>query len=102
MRMVNNSTCPAVLLQVLSNSKGPNCIQLPMEDDVQLTLEQLDRVTGQAARPAVAVAAAPDTQSGLNFPITSSGVCCVAGQDPQPQDTAIASHAQHKHCIVGF
>lgn len=60
------------IAQVLSNSKGPNCIQLPMEDDAQLTQQQLDKMAGKAARPEAA--AAVDGRPSLSFPITSSGM----------------------------
>jgi hypothetical protein len=93
----DHMTCCAVLSQVLSNSKGPNCIQLPMEDDVQLTHEQLDRLAGQAVGPAVAAAAASqDGKSGLTFPITSSGGLGVLATTCQPGSSCwLSAHRCH-------
>jgi hypothetical protein len=70
--MATTPCLSVVLVQVLSSSSSPNCIQLPMEDDAQLTHEQLDKLAGKAARPEVAAA---DGRPGLSFPITSSGAC---------------------------
>lgn len=59
-------------MQVLSSSSSPNCIQLPMEDDAQLTHEQLERMAGKAL--ILPETALRDSKPGLTFPITSSGL----------------------------
>lgn len=42
-----------------------------MEDDAQLTHEQLERMAGKALMPETALR---DSKPGLTFPITSSGL----------------------------
>lgn len=70
-------------LQVLSSSKCPNCVQLPMEDDAQLSQQQLEQLTGRPLSPEAAAASAADSQQGLNFPITTSGPDTAGAEERQ-------------------
>ena len=53
-------------------------MQLPLEDDAQLSQQQLDKLAGTATEPEPAAAGASGSKAGLTFPLTSSGkdTCC--------------------------
>jgi hypothetical protein len=57
--------------QVLSSSKAPNCIQVPPEDDSQLTPEQLAQLSGVTLAPEAA--AAPVATLGASPPTAGMG-----------------------------